>query len=313
MNPKVFVSHASEDKERFVLDFATKLRRNGIDAWLDKWEMLPGDSLIDKIFNEGIKEAQAFIIVISNNSVNKSWIKEELNAAIIKRMNNGSKLIPVILDNCEVPECLHSTLWEPIENLNYYDTELKRIIMSIYGEKEVPSIGKAPEHLNAIIHNFSSLTKVDSIIFKTSCEIAIKFNTVNQINSNYIYDQIKHFDINESELLETLEILDGRGYIKISKVIGGNIPFFSITVYGFNEYVKLYVNDFKEITRKVSLNIVNKGMNNKSNALELNYPSILVNHVFNLLENKGLINTSKTLDGTIHLNKISPELKRLLM
>ena len=146
MNPKVFVSHASEDKERFVLDFATKLRRNGIDAWLDKWEMLPGDSLIDKIFNEGIKEAQAFIIVISNNSVNKSWIKEELNAAIIKRMNNGSKLIPVILDNCEVPECLHSTLWEPIENLNYYDTELKRIIMSIYGEKEVSSIGKAPAH-----------------------------------------------------------------------------------------------------------------------------------------------------------------------
>ncbi|MCQ9427586.1 toll/interleukin-1 receptor domain-containing protein, partial [Pseudomonas sp. LJDD11] len=55
MSPKVFVSHASEDKDRFVLDFAKQLRANGIDAWLDKWEMLPGDSLVTKIFDEGIK------------------------------------------------------------------------------------------------------------------------------------------------------------------------------------------------------------------------------------------------------------------
>jgi len=56
MVPKVFLSHASEDKKRFVLEFAAKLRQQGIDAWLDKWEMSPGDSLIDKIFEEGIKQ-----------------------------------------------------------------------------------------------------------------------------------------------------------------------------------------------------------------------------------------------------------------
>ena len=50
MNPKVFICHASEDMERFVMHFATKLRNVGIDAWLDKWEMLLGDSLVDKIF-----------------------------------------------------------------------------------------------------------------------------------------------------------------------------------------------------------------------------------------------------------------------
>jgi hypothetical protein len=38
--PKVFLSHASEDKARFVLSFAEKLHNNGIDVWLDKWEML---------------------------------------------------------------------------------------------------------------------------------------------------------------------------------------------------------------------------------------------------------------------------------
>lgn len=56
MSPKVFVSHASEDKDRFVLEFASRLRHKGIDAWLDKWEMLPGDSLLDKILKKELRK-----------------------------------------------------------------------------------------------------------------------------------------------------------------------------------------------------------------------------------------------------------------
>src|SRR5688500_2817852 len=108
--PKVFISHASEDKDRFVLQFAQRLRQNGIDAWLDKWEMLPGDSLVNKIFDEGIKDASAVIVVLSQFSVEKPWIREELNAAFIKRIDYGIKLIPVVIDNCEIPEVLKSTL-----------------------------------------------------------------------------------------------------------------------------------------------------------------------------------------------------------
>jgi hypothetical protein len=50
-NPRAFVSHASEDKDRFVIGFAGRLRAKGVNAWVDTWEMLPGDKLIDKVFN----------------------------------------------------------------------------------------------------------------------------------------------------------------------------------------------------------------------------------------------------------------------
>ena len=73
--PKVFVSHASEDKDRFVVDFARRLRKDGVDAWLDQWEMKPGDSLVDKIFEEGLKEARAVIVVLSKVSVQKPWVR----------------------------------------------------------------------------------------------------------------------------------------------------------------------------------------------------------------------------------------------
>jgi hypothetical protein len=34
--PKVFLSHASEDKDHFVLDFARQLREKGVDVWVDQ-------------------------------------------------------------------------------------------------------------------------------------------------------------------------------------------------------------------------------------------------------------------------------------
>lgn len=92
--PKVFISHASEDKQRFVVAFAERLRQSGVDAWLDQLEMRPGDSLVDKIFEEGLAQAQAVIVVISAASVKKLWVREELNLAVVKRIGKGLKLIP---------------------------------------------------------------------------------------------------------------------------------------------------------------------------------------------------------------------------
>src|ERR671939_1221098 len=151
MNPKVFVSHASEDKERFVLGFATKLRAKGIDAWLDKWEILPGDSLIDKLFEEGVKNAQAVIVVVSKFSVNKPWVREELNAAMVRKINGMSKLIPVVIDDCQVPEALQTTVWERVKDLNSYNGELESIVSAIFEHREKPPIGAPPAYTHSAV------------------------------------------------------------------------------------------------------------------------------------------------------------------
>lgn len=102
--PKVFISHASEDKDRFVVEFARRLRENGVDAWLDQWEMRPGDSLVDKIFEEGLKEARSVIVVLSTVSVQKPWVREELNASVVNRISLGARLIPVVIYYCRHPD-----------------------------------------------------------------------------------------------------------------------------------------------------------------------------------------------------------------
>ena len=174
MTLKVFVSHASEDKERFVVGFATKLRQNGIDAWLDRWEMVPGDSLVDKIFEEGIANAAAVIVVLSKHSVAKPWIREELNAAFVKRIHSKSKLIPILLDECTVPEALSSTYWERIDNLNSYESSFGRIISSLTGVTDKPPLGSLPTHITSPIRSISGIAKLDNTVLKAACEAAMK-------------------------------------------------------------------------------------------------------------------------------------------
>src|SRR3982750_1666990 len=99
--PRVFISHSSADNERFVFSLATRLRASGIDAWLDFWEILPGDSLVDKIWNEGFKDCDAFIVVLSDTSTRSNWVREELNTGVVKRIEDNTKLLALRLDECE--------------------------------------------------------------------------------------------------------------------------------------------------------------------------------------------------------------------
>jgi hypothetical protein len=314
-NPKVFVSHASEDKARFVLDFATKLRAKGIDAWLDKWEILPGDSLIDKIFEEGIKDAQAVIVVLSKNSVDKPWVREELNAAMVKKINGVSKLIPVVIDDCQVPEALQSTVWEKIKDLNNFETGLDHIVSAIFEHREKPPIDAPPAYAQTVVNVLPTLNKVDSLIFKMACEEAIASGDSQLIQVKDIIEHSKSLDIPPGEVVETLEILDKRNYIEADGVYGGELPFyhFSVTTYGFEEYARAYIENYDSIFESVCYQIVNHSReDNQSIIKALNQPQRIVDHVLDILHSKGFLIADGVGADTILIFDVSAELKRML-
>jgi hypothetical protein len=315
MNPKVFVSHASEDKERFVLDFSTKLRAKGIDAWLDRWEILPGDSLIDKIFEEGIKNAQAVIVIVSKYSVDKKWVREELNAAVVKKINGISKLIPVVIDDCEVPEALQSIVWEKVNDISNYDAEFDRIVKAIFEHREKPPVGQLPAYTQTVIDIVTGLEKVDSIILKLACESAIEQGHRYVIDVELIIEKAKALDIPKGEVLESLTLLGEKYYIEPHFVMGGDFPFFSFNVstYGFDEYARVYIKDYDSIAKSVALQIVNYDNDSNEKISEaLNQPQMVVDNILNLLMNRNLIKATEMNEGLIHIFEASTELKRML-
>lgn len=314
--PRVFLSHASEDKDRFVLAFAKKLRANGIDAWVDRWEMLPGDSLVDKIFEEGIKRAQAVIVVLSTFSVNKPWVREELNASIVQRINGSSKIIPIVLDDCEVPVSLQSTYWVRIADLTSYDSEFNQIVNAIFGHTDKPPTGAPPRRIQTIIETIPHLTKLDSLLFKLSCEL-LDQNGDDYIFKDGIHSIIRESGYDEEECYESLELLHGRGYIEGHKVIDGtdHVHDFKVTTWGYDQYARTYLKDFAVTVKAVTAQIVNHKITDTAKIAEaIGKPLKQVNHIVTVFENNGWLRISNRI-GTVGLELflISPELKRRLM
>jgi len=312
MHPKVFISHASEDKDRFVLAFAERLRASGVDVWLDRWEMLPGDSLVDKIFEEGLRNAAAVIVVLSNNSVNKPWVREEINAAFVKRVNSGSKLIPVVLDACRVPEALASTLWERIDDVSAYDTSFERLLAAVVGARDKPPLGQLPGYVSAPICEIGGLARIDNLVLKTACERVVR-NGHDQVDGSELLTSDEIASLPEQEIDDSLKILEREHLVKLSRFAGIGLPHFRITMYGFQQYAKAYVPDYESSITQVASAVVNNGLeDNKSIQQHVGKDQFLVDHALEVLENQGYVRLSRTMGGHTWIIDVSPALKRAL-
>lgn len=148
MTMKAFISHSSIDKP-FVERLATDLRtREEIDAWLDKWEILPGDSILAKI-EEGLASADVFVIVLSPDSVNSQWVSRERDSWQTAQINEEKRarqesrppkrLIPVLYKDCEKPPFLNPLLHVSINDENY-EQGFQQLVRGMRGESGKPPL-----------------------------------------------------------------------------------------------------------------------------------------------------------------------------
>ena len=104
--PKVFLAHASEDKEA-VRILHRKLTDRGFQPWLDEIDLIPGQNWPVAI-SEAIRRSDVFLACLSQWSVSKhGYVQRELRTALAaygERPPGTIYLIPVKLDECDVPD-----------------------------------------------------------------------------------------------------------------------------------------------------------------------------------------------------------------
>src|SRR5258707_9625619 len=70
--PKVFISYAWEnDVKIWVLDLATRLRQDGVEAILDQWALVPGDQLT-QFMERAIRESDFVVFICTPTYKRKS-------------------------------------------------------------------------------------------------------------------------------------------------------------------------------------------------------------------------------------------------
>jgi hypothetical protein len=309
MSPKVFISHASEDKDRFVIDFASRLRAQGIDAWLDRWEMLPGDSLVDKLFEEGIHSATAVVIVLSTNSVDKPWVREEINAAFVKHVAGGTKLIPIVLDDCRVPECLASTLWEKISDLTTYEQSFERIVAAITGVRDKPPLGDLPDYITAPTTKIQGLAHVDNLVLEAVCEHALR-NGYASIDSDELHRSEALSSLPQQELADSLDVLESEGLVHVEPP-GSPFYFVQVSADGFQQFARAYLPDYESTIQDVASAILNENVDsNVDLQAKIGKGQFLINHILDILESQGYIQLEKFGDGRICVYSVSVKFRR---
>jgi len=110
---RIFLSYAHADLAR-VKKLYLKLRKVGLEPWLDKEDITGGEEW-NLAIQKAIKESALFIVCLTNNSVNKrGTFQEEIKLALDvwrEKLEDDIFLIPVKLEPCEVPESLAKFQW----------------------------------------------------------------------------------------------------------------------------------------------------------------------------------------------------------
>jgi hypothetical protein len=288
--PHVFISHASADNERFVVAFATALRGQfGINAWLDVWELQPGDSLIQKIFAEGIGHANFVIIILSLHSVASRWVQQEIDAGFMQRMEGKAKIIPVLIENCEVPVALKATKYVRIPDLMHFDQELDEIVRLITGANQRPPLGKLPRHTTLAIDSIPGLTLIDSEVFHQSGACILQEGHLH-IQPQQVLSRLSDSDISEAAMIESLLVLADRHLIKLTAHDGPEIYLYTLTEHGFENYGRRWIDDFDCLLNQTMLLCINNHLEtNDAIAAALNQPPILMTMLLGILHWRRLL------------------------
>lgn len=309
-----FVSHASEDKADFARPLAEELRRTGIDAWLDEWEMGPGDSLIQKIFSEGIRGTDAVVIILSETSISKPWVQKELNVAAVNNITNATRLIPVRIDSSEVPEVLKDLYWIDWQKEGSAEQVARRIADVLFGVSKKPPLGSPPPHLSSPKFTVPGLhpqdIKVLEIIFNASL-----LNRGTIIQADTIMPLAEKEGITVAQIKESIVMLEQQGFLSDEDRTLASRHIVVKFDPGKHLTVAESLGHPVEAALKRSVSAIANETVHDLHALSVELPDVpmpLLDSIIRVLSWNGFWDHSGTLDGNQHIFNVSVKARRWL-
>jgi hypothetical protein len=155
---EIFICYAREDEEQ-IKGIYRRLADSGFKPWMDTEDLLPGESWEHGI-ERAIQRADIFIACISSNSTKKrGFVQKEITRALEVlrgKLDGDIYIIPVRLDDCEVPESLKQLTWVDLFQETGWvrlDKSLKAVLKprletASTGEQKPSERGSAERHIS---------------------------------------------------------------------------------------------------------------------------------------------------------------------
>jgi WD40 repeat protein len=141
----VFLSHSSADKPA-VEKLARKLREEGIEPFLDKWHLVPGD-LWQPGLEEGLRNSRACIVFVGSEGIGPLQRQEMLVAIDRGAKDPDFRVIPVLLPGSRkptgIPDFLAQRTWVEFPSVED-ENAFRRLVSGIRDEEPQEGGGEAP-------------------------------------------------------------------------------------------------------------------------------------------------------------------------
>jgi len=127
-----FISHSGKDKQ-FAQRLAGALRERGIEIWTDEFSLKVGDNILEKI-QAGLHSSDSIIPLLSKNYVASKRAMRELSFVSTKAVTEKSiRIIPVLLEDCDVPVFLRDRLYADFRH--EFDRPFEMLLASLLEER----------------------------------------------------------------------------------------------------------------------------------------------------------------------------------
>lgn len=168
--PKVFITYAWEEGIRnWVLDFATRLRNDGVDAILDQWDAVPGDPLTTFI-ETSIQESDFILVVCTPKYKTKSdsgsggvGYEGAIITGELFYRDRPRKIIPILRKGnwaISAPTWIADTVFVDLRDDPYNENSYQSLLTTLHGGYQKESTNNKFDRRNG---NQSTLSVIYSI------------------------------------------------------------------------------------------------------------------------------------------------------
>lgn len=119
----IFISHSNKD-DIIVTQLAASLRAAGLTPWVDHEAIQPGDRW-EHAIEQAMTEASVMIVALTRHSTASDEVRNEWNHF----HDLGKMILPVLMDDCEVPFRLKPLQW--VDYRRSQDKALKQLIRAL--------------------------------------------------------------------------------------------------------------------------------------------------------------------------------------
>lgn len=295
------------------------LRSRHVKTIFDERDFTLEYSLPDAMFEKGIGAATAVVMVLSRASLRSPYVAAEQEAAVMRRIEERVPILLLILDNlssAEIPMSLRSLIrvYVNADDDTSVESAIAKTANSALGVSFEQELGPPPPWITAPLPALTS-EPLDAALLGVAVAAALKGDAESFVARESYFAEAQGFERSKGDAEDSILELRRLGWLEDYNWYGaGRVARqYRATRQGISRWLTGTDPSYEERLRIIGASLVNDGCRSNFEAQrKTGYDLPLINHYFDELEARGLIEIRPVAAGGMRPAKATAALRRFL-